>query len=146
MQLTFTWCTNCDLTLIYRTDSAEASIFSCNTARGSPEVFFAKYLQNAGFHEIRWEHDEVFAPRVTGGWDNEALEAGNEAGATDRLGPGFFAGALNRAPVFDDEIFSFETYFLQDRWNCNVEHLLQFDPRARSCAWTDVRDRKSVVE
>ena len=74
VQLTFTWCTNCDLTLIYRTDSAEASIFSCNTARGSPKVFFAKYLQNAGFHEIRREHDEVFAPRVTGGWDNEALE------------------------------------------------------------------------
>ena len=96
VRLTFAWCTGCDVTLIYGTESAEASIFSCNNARGLPEVFFAKYLQNA--------------------------------------------------PVFDDEIFCFETNFPQDRWNCNVEHLLQFDPRARSCAWTDVRDRESVME
>ena len=146
VRLTFAWCTGFDVTLIYGTESAEASIFSCNNARGLPEVFFAKYLQNAGFREIRGEHDEVFASRVTGRWDDEALEAGKEAGATDRLRPGFFVGELNRAPVFDDEIFCFETNFPQDRWNCNIEHLLQFDPRARSCAWTDVRDRESVME
>jgi hypothetical protein len=34
---------------------------------------------------------EVFASRVTGRWDDEALEAGKEAGATDRLRPGYRA-------------------------------------------------------
>jgi hypothetical protein len=34
------------------------------------------------------------------------------------LRPGFFVGELNRAPVFDDEIFCFETNFPQDRGDC----------------------------